>query len=155
MSLLFLGVGIQPAVAKVEPKTPNNDDCDICPSIEDLVDSKDVEKYKVLSDMNNEFSETFRNIRSIMLTKEIKPICAILFLILLQYEIRWTILFKILSLFPIIYILFYDSLYSYVILRFSYLFTFFYTIGWEMDCDWVSVPPPIPKTFDGCPCQQE
>ena len=51
--LLFIGVGVQPAVA-VTPDTSNSeDDCDICLSVEDLIDNKDVDKYQELLDKIN------------------------------------------------------------------------------------------------------
>jgi hypothetical protein len=31
--LLFVGLGIQPAIATLEPEQPVNDDCDICPKV--------------------------------------------------------------------------------------------------------------------------
>jgi hypothetical protein len=54
--ILFIGIGIQPAIA-VTPNTSDSNDCDICPSIEDLIDRKDVKKYQELLDKINSLKE--------------------------------------------------------------------------------------------------
>jgi len=47
---LFAGIGVQPAFAVTPETTDSEDDCDICPSIGDLVERKDVERYQKLYD---------------------------------------------------------------------------------------------------------
>jgi len=53
--VLFLSVGINSAIANISiTKTSNSeDDCDICLSVEDLIDNKDVDKYQEFLDKIN------------------------------------------------------------------------------------------------------
>jgi len=46
--VLFVGITFQPAVAVDVSKSvsDNEEECNLCPSFEDVVDSEDVEKYK-------------------------------------------------------------------------------------------------------------
>jgi hypothetical protein len=77
--ILFIGVGVQPVIATVEPKTSDNGDCDICPSLEDLFNSKDFEKFQVFYDRNTILPESI--IR--------ESICTILTIILGPLLILW------------------------------------------------------------------
>ena len=64
--VLFIGVGIQPAFADVSniSKSESNENCDICPSIEDLVDNEDVKKYQKLLDKINSLKEEDEELNS-------------------------------------------------------------------------------------------
>jgi hypothetical protein len=48
--VLFIGMGVQPAFAVTPISVENENDCDLCPSLEDLVYSKDLEDYQGLLD---------------------------------------------------------------------------------------------------------
>jgi hypothetical protein len=66
--VIFIGIGVQPAFAVTRDTTDSEDDCDLCPSIEDVVDSKEIEKYK-------EMSETISTLKDLKMDR---PICEFL-----------------------------------------------------------------------------
>ena len=75
--ILFIGIGIQPAFAVNVSTTisDSEEECDICPSIEDVVDSKDLEKYQELFNKINSLKEEDKKLNSD------GPICELLFTI--------------------------------------------------------------------------
>ena len=145
--LLFVGVGIQPAIASVEPNTFDNDDCEVCPVIESISNLVDDEELIIDNILNNYQENGFTKI-----------ICGILLLILQYYFIRMKFFFYITAVpFAILLLLLshlpFDKIYNLIeplIITFlnnrSYKINdklmYFYNIAWELDCDYIEIPPP-------------
>ena len=145
--LLFVGVGIQPAIASVEPNTFDNDDCEVCPVIESISNLVDDEELIIDNILNNYQENGFTKI-----------ICGILLLILQYYFIRMKFFFYVTAApFAILLLLLshlpFDKIYNLIeplIITFlnnrSYKINdklmYFYNIAWELDCDYIEIPPP-------------
>jgi hypothetical protein len=76
--ILFFSVGIQPAIAVdlTSSISDDEDDCKICPSVEELVDSKDIEKYKEILDKIKSLKEENEELNTA------SSLCAIFFRII-------------------------------------------------------------------------
>jgi hypothetical protein len=145
--MLFVGVGIQPAIASVEPNTFDNDDCEVCPVIESISNLVDDEELIIDNILNNYQKNGFTKI-----------ICGILLLILQYYFIRMKFFFYVTAApFAILLLLLshlpFDKVYNLIeplIITFinnrSYKINdklmYFYNIAWELDCDYIEIPPP-------------
>ena len=141
ITILFLGVGIQPAIAIIEPEQPVNDDCNLCGkkvsknhidrliNVLDKLDKHDNE-LSALFRLNSELEEKYKAISNrFLVLKEINNdfnlnrgfpvICSILF----------------------IYMLSCADLYLYLY-YFCPLFWIINDIGGVLNCDWYLEMPP-------------
>ena len=83
--LLFIGVGIQPAIAILEPETSENDDCNLCPKkditsqfnrLNDLIEKLDTQnnKLSIMSKLNPKIEEKYEEVSNAItiISEEIK-----------------------------------------------------------------------------------
>ena len=100
ITFLFLGVGIQPAIATVEPKTSDKDDCELCPSVNNLKIGRfknvldrlqtfnkgllEVSKYNPNGEESriSALKQIYKEIKSNYFLGESSLICTILFIII-------------------------------------------------------------------------
>lgn len=135
--LLFLGVGVQPAIAKVESRTTNNDDCNLCPKkvnnlrIDRTISVKDL--LKINDDLNN---KSFFNKD----TYEDSTICDILLLVFFRYVtsiIALDLIMNILSSLFSFRILFFP-LYLVLTGKNTFLGVIVLVVAERFNCDWLS-----------------
>ena len=96
ITILFLGLSINPAIAVNHISSDNADDCNICPKVSKL---QGVEKYKELSDRITTLKEMNKKINHITPREDNQTICNILWIVLGVYVGPMITLDKILTSF--------------------------------------------------------
>lgn len=95
--ILFIGMGIQPAIAVDVSASisDDEDDCDICPSIEEIVNNKDVEKYQEILDKITTIQERNMEINPDKPWEPKMVICTVLLLSLAPLILSFMLIDKI------------------------------------------------------------
>ncbi|KYK33345.1 MAG: hypothetical protein AYK22_09090 [Thermoplasmatales archaeon SG8-52-3] len=133
--VLFIGVGIQPAIAVDISKSSSNneDDCELCPTISKLMDVENEEEYEKISVEKNRFVELNYFLKLNILKQSPKDICTELFIELIrELAINWIL---ILLPFTIILSLIIPSLNDLFKERYDITDEIFFTAV-RLDCDW-------------------
>lgn len=144
ITILFLGVGIQPAIAKdvsLSKPSDNGDDCDICPSINKINNLVDKKEYKKLANMIDKYFEMYSNSKLDTPKGNFRPICGILRILHAQYIARVIILLTIWGLLYSLYHFFPHMIYAYYLFRINQA-SIILSVALDLNCDWVGVPPP-------------
>ena len=97
--LLFIGVGIQPAIAITPKPSDIEDNCDLCPFINNKYNPKVEEKNQELSDKLAIIKEMNKKIDSFTPREDNQTICRILWIVLGVFVGPMIILDKILTSF--------------------------------------------------------
>jgi len=88
--ILFFGLAIQPSVADAIDIIESEEQCDICPSVKDLVDSEEIEKYQELLDKINSYKERNKELDT---DRGNQIICDILDILLLPMDILFELIY--------------------------------------------------------------
>lgn len=135
--LLFIGLGVQPAIADKEQNKEtginDNEDCELCPTIRKLMDVEIEKEYEKKSVNKNRFSELNNILKMSKLNQPSNDICTELFFDLLKELVKDWIL--ILLPFSIILSFFFPSLNDLFKERYDITDEIFFTAV-ELDCDW-------------------
>lgn len=135
---MFVGVGVQPAIAKVEPKALNNDDCNLCSIIRNL------KVYRTIRE--KDFLKLNDDLKNESFIRDDGVICAILLIILLRYALPIIILDNIMcviSSYPLLSI-FYFPVYQFFTEKNFYILSFYenflFPFAENINCQWLSTP---------------
>jgi hypothetical protein len=135
--LLFVGVGVQPAIAKVESRTTKNDDCNLCPKkvnnlrIDETISLKDL--LRINDDLKN---KSFFNKD----TYEDSKICDILLLVFFRYVTAIIGLNLIINVFysNLFFRILFFPVYLILTTKNTLMGVFLLVLAERINCDWFS-----------------